>query len=235
MRKRLLCFFATMVAILVCAGTVHAQLVYSFEGGLQGFAANGAGTTVTSDTIGATQGTNSMKTSVVAGATFVGALTSTVPPAIGDPPGVNHILFDMTIAPGQAFTGGFAVVGVTVFGASQPGPGQMFGLPVQFADTENIGGKAPGTYPNVRIDLNSATHPTTFQAGRTFNQIFGPNPGAPNDIIPTGFQFFFNKSNDQALNVYIDNVRVVTIPEPATWMLLGLSAAICGAFCQRRR
>ena len=47
------------------------QLAYSFESDLQGFHNNGGGTTVTQDTIGATNGTNSMKVSVVAGATFV--------------------------------------------------------------------------------------------------------------------------------------------------------------------
>jgi hypothetical protein len=141
----------------------------------------------------------------------------------------------MTIAPGQAYAGTFANIGVTVFGATQPGMGQQFGLPVQFADIEAIGGKAAGTYNNIRIDLNSATHPTTFQTGRTFNQIFGPNPGAPNDIIPTGFQFFLNKSNDQPVTVYIDNVRVVAIPEPVTGTLIGLFAVIGGAIGRRRR
>jgi hypothetical protein len=218
---------ATAVALLGCAEAVHAQvLAYSFEGSTNGFAANGGGTTVAQDTIGATQGTGSLRTSVVAGATFVGALTTNVHPSLGDPPGVNHILFDMTITPGQAFAGTFANIGVTVFGATQPGPGQQFGLPVQFADFEPIGGKAPGTYNNVRIDLSSATHPTTFQTGRTFNQIFGPNPGAPNDIIPTGFQFFINKSGDQPVTVFIDNVRVVAIPEPATCVLLGLGITL---------
>jgi hypothetical protein len=235
MKRRWSCFFATVVAIFVCTSTVRAQLVYSFEGGLQGFAANGGGTTITADTVGATQGTGSLKASVVAGATFVGALTSTVPSAIGDPPGVNHVLFDMTIAPGQEFTGAFANIGVTVFGATQPGPGQQFGLPVQFADFEPIGGKTAGTYNNIRIDLSSATHPSTFATGQTFNQIFGPNPGAPNDIIPTGFQFFLNKSNDQPLTVYIDNVRVVAIPEPATWMLVSMCALAGSARGRRRR
>jgi hypothetical protein len=227
-------FLATTIALLICTAPVRAQLVYSFEGDLQGFAANGGGTTITADTIGATHGAGSLKASVVAGATFVGALTSTVPPAIGDPPGVNHVLFDMTIAPGEEYTGGFANIGVTVFGATQPGPGQQFGLPVQFADYEPIGGKTAGTYHNVRIDLSSATHPTTFAPGQSFNQIFGPNPGAPNDIIPTGFQFFLNKSNDQPLTVYIDNVRVVAIPEPATWLLVEVGLG-CVALPSRRR
>jgi hypothetical protein len=172
--------------------------------------------------------------SVVGGATFVGALTSVVHPSIGDPPGVDHILFDMTIDPAGGFPGGFAVVGVTIFGASQPGPGQQFGLPVQFADFEHIGGKAAGSTHTVRIDLDSATHPTTFAPGQSFNEIFGTVGSGPDDIIPTGFQIFLNKSNDSPVTVYIDNVRVV-VPEPATFGLLGMGAVVMGAFGLRRR
>src|SRR4051812_8877910 len=163
-----------MVAILLCAGMVNAQTLYSFEAppvNPDGFGPNGGGVTVTQDTIGATDLLHSMKVSVVGGVTFVGALTPVVAPAINDPPGVNAILFDMTIPQGGQFTGGFAVVGVTIFGASQPGPGQAFGLQAQFADIEHIDGKAPGTYNNIRIDLDKATHPTTFATNQSFNQI----------------------------------------------------------------
>jgi hypothetical protein len=217
------------------AGSARADLAYSFEGAAppDGFGANGGGVNVTQDTIGATQGTNSMGVSVVAGATFVGALTSNLPSSIGDPPGLEYILFDLTIPQGGEFTGSFALVGVTIFGATQPGPGQQFGLQSQFADFEQIGGKAAGTYNDVRIDLNSATHPTTFAANQTFNQIFGPNPGASNDIIPTGFQFFFNKSNDAGMTVYIDNVRTF-VPEPATGAMACLSVAALGMARRRR-
>src|SRR3954449_7236984 len=197
------------VAILFCAGVVHAQTVYSFEAppvNPDGFGPNGGGVTVTQDTIGATNGLSSMKVSVVGGATFVGALTGVVNPLIGDPPGVSAITFDLTIPQGGTFTGGFDLIGVTIFGASQPGPGQQFGLQAQFADFEHIDGKGPGTYP-VQIDLTSATHPLTFAANQSFNQIFGTVGSGPNDLIPTGFQFFINKSNDAATTVYIDNVR----------------------------
>jgi hypothetical protein len=237
--RYLLAVFATAVAVALI-GTPSiaraATLAYSFEAppvNPDGFGPNGGGVTVTQDTIGATQGGNSLKTSVVAGATFVGALTSVVHPSIGDPPGVDYILFDMTIAPGQTFTGGFAVVGVTVFGASQPGPGQAFGMPVQFADFENIGGKAAGTYNDIRIDLTSATHPTTFATGQSFNQIFGVVGSGPDDIIPTGFQLFFNKSADAPLTVYIDNVRTGQVPEPASVLFGG--TLLGGLLLGRRR
>ena len=192
-------------------------LAYSFESpeaNPDGFGPNGGGVTVFQDTIGATQGTKSLEVSVVGGATFVGALTGNIDPnIIGDPPGLDHVLFDLTIT--QQFTGAFAVIGVTVFGASQPGPEQQFGLQAQFrgdpvgTDEKHIDGLAPGTYPNMRIDLIAATHPLTFENG-TFNEIFGTEGSGPNDIIPTGFQFYVNKSGDAPITFYIDNIRVGT-------------------------
>ncbi|HEX4413943.1 MAG TPA: PEP-CTERM sorting domain-containing protein [Lacipirellulaceae bacterium] len=223
-----------MAAILLSAATAKAQLVYSFEAppvNPDGFGPNGGGVTVTQDTIGATDGLSSMKISVVGGATFVGALTGAVNPLIGNPPGVTALTFDMTIASGDDFTGAFADIGITIFGASQPGPGQMFGLQAQFADIESIGGKGPGTYP-VRIDLTSATNQVDFSTGQTFNQIFG---SGPTQQIPTGVEFFISKSGDAPSTVYIDNVHVVGVPEPASMGLLSMGAVVFGFVSRRRR
>jgi hypothetical protein len=222
------------VAVLASAGVVNAQTLYSFETppvNPDGFGPNGGGVTISQDTIGATNLLHSMKVDVVQGATFVGALTGVVNPAIGDPPGLNTLYFDLTVT--QPFTGAFAVAGITIFGASQPGPGQQFGLQAQFADIEHIEGKGPGTY-TVQIDLNSATNPLTFATGQSFNQIFGTVGSGPNDLIPTGVQLFFNKSNDAPLTVYIDNIRL-SVPEPATFSLMGLGAVVLGAVGRRRR
>ena len=233
MKKTLLCIIAGAM-ITSASSSAHATLAYSFEGGSppDGFGPNGGGVTVTQDVIGATDGINSLKASVVGGATFVGALTGNITPPIGDPPGVQSILFDMTIPQGGEFTGGFALVGVTIFGASQPGPGQMFGLQAQFADFEHIGGKAAGTY-TVQIDLASATNQVDFSTG-SFNDIFGVVGDGPNVQIPTGFQFFINKSSDAPVTIYIDNVRTV-IPEPATAALLSLGALAMGVVRRRLR
>jgi hypothetical protein len=235
-----LVWLAAAAAIALCGESAEGQtLAYSFEAppvNPDGFGPNGGGVTVSQDTIGTTNGLSSLQVDVVQGATFVGALTGVVHPSIGDPPGADYILFDMTIDAGQEFTGGFAVVGVTIFGASQPDfpGGQQFGLQAQFADFEHIGGKVAGTYNDVRIDLDSATHPLTFAGGQSFNEIFGTVGSGANDLVPTGFQLFFNKSNDQALTVYVDNVRVGQIPEPTTCALIGLAAIAMVGIRQRR-
>jgi hypothetical protein len=235
MRKTLLSV-AACAAICSCAGLASAQgLLYDFEGGTDGFANNGGGLTVSADSVGATTGTGSLKVAVVPGATFVGALTGSVPAPLGDPPGVQAVLFDMHIA--EAFAGAFADIGVTIFGASQPDypGGQLFGLQAQFKDFVSVGGLAAGTYTDMRIDLDRAhSHPITFDVDQSFNQIFGSFGTGQNDVIPTGFQFFISKSSDAPVTVYFDNVRVL-VPEPATSALVGLSMVAMGCVARRRR
>jgi hypothetical protein len=228
MRNGLLCV-ATAVAIVFCARGLQASttLAYSFEDpAFDGFF--GLGATASQDTIGATQGTHSLKYDVGGGG-FVGARTETViPAALGNPPGVDYVLFDMTIT--TPFTGGFGDIGVTVFGHAVNHSPALFGLQAQFADTESLVGKGPGLYPDVRIDLSSAANPITF-ANESFNQIFGPGPNQL--TVASAFQFFLSKSAGAPALVYIDNVRLVSIPEPASFALLGLGAM--GLVSMRRR
>jgi hypothetical protein len=203
------------------------SLAYSFESDLQGWARNQAsfGITVTQDTIGATEGTKSMKVSLVGGATFEGAVGSTLDPTIfGDPPGLDHVHFDMTItqrfdipnpSPPPARLG-FARIGVIIFGVTQPDfPGGQQAAQAQLAslaeDEVPVSGLEPGTYRDQRIDLDKLTDPLTFET-KTFNQIFGTVGSGPDDIIPTGFELYFNKTGgaDFPLTVYIDNIRFGT-------------------------
>jgi PEP-CTERM motif len=225
MRNGFVCI-ATAIAIVFSAGTVQAvdTLVYSFESGNEGFGPNGGGT-YTQDTIGATQGTGSLKASIPSGATFVGAITGNLPAAIGDPPGVDYVLFDMTIGPNDVFPGAFANMGVTIWGCTQGG---ACGNQTQFIDEEAIAGKAAGTHSNLRINLNSS-----HGGGGSFNDVFGTS-GSGSPLIPTHFQFFFNKSGTAPLTVYIDNVRVGQIPEPATCALLAMGLIGLGAIGRRR-
>ena len=224
MRKSSVCM-AIATVISFCAGAGPAlMLVYSFESGNEGFGPNGGGT-YTQDTIGAMQGTGSLKATVPMGATFVGAITGNLPAAIGDPPGVDFVLFDMTIGPNDVFPSAFANMGVTIWGCDQVGG---CGNQTQFMDEEAIAGKAAGTYRDLRINLSSA-----HGSGESFNQRFGTS-GSGSPLIPTHFQFFFNKSGDAPMTVYIDNVRVGQIPEPATCAMLTLGLVGVVAFGRRR-
>jgi hypothetical protein len=217
---------ATAVAILFCVSTAQAvdTLVYSFESGNEGFTPNGGGT-YTQDAFGATQGEYSLRASIPSGATFVAGITDNLPAAIGDPPGVDYVLFDLTVGPNDVFTGAFAVMGVTIWGCDQSGG---CGQQTQFMDEENVALPA-GTYNDLRINLNSA-----HGSGESFNQRFG-TAGSGSPLIPTHFQFFFNKSGTAPLTVFIDNVRVGQIPEPATCALVGLGLIGVALFNRRAR
>jgi hypothetical protein len=215
MRRSFLTGMAAL-AIATCLSSAASAdvLMYDFDSGLQGFGANGGGVTVTPDTV---NGSGAMKVTVVQGATFVGALTGTVDPVMTNK-AVTGFAFDLTVGPNDVFTGGFDLIGVTVFGASQPGPGQAFGLQYQAAEFEHIDGKAPGTY-HVVLNPVHGTHPNTFATNQTYGQVFGDVGTGPDDLIATGFQLFINKSNDAPTTVYIDNITAI-VPEPASLALL---------------
>jgi hypothetical protein len=207
-------------------------LAYSFEtvvppNGPDGFF--GLGATVSQEpTIGVTHLENSLKYEVGVGG-FVGARTeSVIPLTLNDPPGVTHVLFDLTIP--ATYTDTFADLGVTVFGHALNAPGgAQFGHQVQFADQYEMAGLAPGTYLDQRINLDLSVGP--YRPGDSFNEIFGPGP---NDLTQaSAFQFFINKNVLTPITVYIDNVRLV-VPEPATCAMLALSAVVFGSVRWRR-
>jgi hypothetical protein len=218
------------LAIVCVAGAARAQIVYSFEDGtIDGFF--GVGATTTEDTIGATEGTKSMKYAANPDDGFVGARTQTViPAALNDPPGVTAVLFDMTIV--DRYAGGFADIGVTVFGDALNAPGgPQLGLQVQFGGpggTVRIAGEPAGTYLNEQISLNVSMGP--YRPGESFNDIFGPGD---NDLTQaSAFQFFISKNVGIPVTVYIDNVRL--IPEPVALSLMGIGAmALASARVQR--
>lgn len=207
------------LALMPASVATALNLAYSFEDDLQGFGPNGAGITITQDTIGATEGTQSMKVDIVQGATFVGALADvgTIPNEfIGDPPGIESVVFDLTIE--EQFPqdeGFFLQAGITVFGSSQPDfVGGLFeGLSIQFFEDEvPLQDLEAGTH-EVRIDLTSAPHPLTFETGLSFNEIVGTEGSGEFDIIPTGFQIYISKSANSPWTGYIDNIRVGTVAD----------------------
>ena len=208
------------IAMMFFTGALCAQdtLVYSFEDGPEGFAPNGGVFPVEQDTIGSTEGSHSLKVAVPGPATFVGALTGSLPPAIGDPPGLDHVLFDLTLT--EPFPDpGFAVIGVMIFGVAQDGTAvQIQTGPSVDPELEfPIGALEPGTYRDIRIDMTQFSfHPVTFELGPlTFNDIIGTQGSGPNDMIPTGFQLYINKTGSAShpLTVYFDNIRVGITPE----------------------
>jgi hypothetical protein len=241
MRNWLVCI-ATGVAILVGAGAARAveTLAYTFEDLVPDGHANplapdgffGLGATVSQDTIGATHLQHSLKYDVGNGG-FVGARTETViPAALNNPPGVDYVLFDMDIP--AAYAGTFADIGVTVFGhALNAVGGPQFGLQAQFAPTQSIAALGAGQHNNLRIDLTGATNPVTFAGGQSFNQIFGP--GVNQLTVSSAFQFFISKNPDVPVTVYIDNVRLGSVPEPTTLGLMSLGLVALGTVRRRNR
>jgi hypothetical protein len=219
---------AGIAAIVLLATSAGADsLAYSFESATNdGFSPNGLGIAVTQDTIGATAGTHSLKIAVVGGQTFAGAQTSVLDTTtignsavIGNPPGFDHVSFDLTIPtqfppdnpanPGTPLPG-FGVIGMTVFGQAP----DATPTDAQFFDNEiHIDGLTAGTHKNVRMDLTSALLITANSQsfGGAFNDIFGTGlrPDGGPKLTPTGLQFYINKTGGSAyaLTVYIDNVR----------------------------
>jgi hypothetical protein len=201
---------------LLRASSAYAQgtLAYSFENGLDGFGPNGfPNVDITEDTIGATDGVMSMKFAMTQAGTFVGALTSILAPEIGDPPGLEEVIFDLTLT--EAFpVAGFVNTSISVFAMSRPDHplGQQFGIHVQFLGNEAaVGDLPPGTH-EIHIPLTMGFNPLTLEVG-TFNEIFGTAESDDvEDLIPSGFQIYVNKSTQAAWTGYIDNIRLVTTP-----------------------
>ena len=205
---------ALAALVLMLDGTVQAQgvLEYSFEDGLQDFTANGAFITpLTQDTIGATEGTKSLKMNLLQNATYVGALAGNLDPSvIGDPPGVVSVSLDLTI-PTQFPLEGFVDVFIVFFGiqVGTTEPAHEVSFQFDLDNRQAVGDLAPGTYP-LTLEFNSAFHPLDFENfdPRPFNDIFGvEGSGNPIDLIPVGFQITVNKSTHAPWVGYIDNVR----------------------------
>ncbi len=219
--------------VLVCAVLVAAQsqlshaqsvLAYSFEDDalpdpLQGFVANFAtpnGIAVSQDTIGATNGTKSLKMSLIASEFYAGALTAQLDPSIfSNPPGIVSLSFDLyieTAFPAEGFVDIFPVF----FGIQQGVP--EFGYEVSFQDNNHItdsksriavGDLATGITHPITMVLESANHPLDFidPSARPYNEIFGDGSSAI-DMVPTSLQITINKSQTSPWVGYIDNVRI---------------------------
>jgi hypothetical protein len=202
-----------------------ATLLYSFEDGAEGFGPNGFPLpAVAPDTVGATQGTGSLLFAMSQPETFSGALTQFVDQATLLDASTDAITFDLTVVAGDGeYTGsGFARIGIIYFGSI---PAQnVFGIPVQTnAASEQSVDLAPGTY--------HLTVPLVSTAGAPMRDAFGNAPGQLTTV--TGFEFYINKTNDDAIAVYIDNVRAAPGPfadaAAAAWAPTAASIAVPAA------
>jgi hypothetical protein len=219
---------AVIVTVLMfCAGRAGAQLVYSYETlynaagqpdptGTRPDGFFGLGAAVSQSTIGATHLTHSMRYSVPAGQTFVGARTESVlPPGLTTAPAIQFDLHIDSLA--DEYQGaGFARIGITYFGHDFDS-GQ-FGLQVQTngASEQNID-LAAGNY--------TLTIPLVATDGQTFAQHFDNSEPADLDAI-SAFQFYVSKTGDSGVTMYIDNVQIV--PEPASLSGLALGSLLLG-------
>jgi hypothetical protein len=230
MRYSSLCaaFVVIVVVALLLVGATPARgqlLLYSFETALpsgaapDGFSPNGPGTILQSQ-IGATDPTvgppsHSMKWAVPGpGATFVGALTTNVIPGTTGPL-VQGYSFDLTINPGETFTGAFANIGVTLF--------EVGGIPHQSDQFFAIPANTSGTFHVVLTGLTDANNGHVPLIPE-----FAPGGTA----VQSGFQLWLNKTADP-ITLYVDNIRTV-VPEPAS-PLSGCGAAAMMLLARRRQ
>jgi len=226
MKRTLKCSAAGLAAIALAASTAKAQtLVYSFEtlydsnnvvdpAGTRpdDFYANGTGTTITQSTIGVTNGSYSMDFAQTSSAYFTGAISQLVPEVIDDPNTVA-ISVDVTIPSTGAFTGTFARMGISQFGNNESQGYE--GAQVQtVASSEPNLDLGAGTY-QFTIPLIAISNPLTGDSDVPFSSCFGSDPDT--QLTPVSFEFYINKSTDQALNVYLDDVQAIGPATIGTW------------------
>ena len=175
-----------------------------------GFHFNGGGTTITQATDGVTDGAFSMRFEQNLASTFTGAITEVGAPFPGiDDPATTSVAVDYTVRPGDEYAGGFANLGITVFGENATlGEGQAQTV----VASEQPSKLAPGTYRLI-LPLIARFNPYTFDLDVPFHTIMGPDPNT--QMTATSFQFYVNKGGAAGNGTFIgyfDNVRALSNP-----------------------
>ena len=175
-----------------------------------GFHFNGGGTTITQATSGVTDGSFSMRFEQNLASTFTGAITELGAPfPVIDDPVTTSVAVDFTVRPGDEYAGGFANLGITVFG-DNPTLGE--GQAQTVVASEQPVKLAPGTYHMV-LPLIARFNPYTFDLDVPFHTILGPDPNT--QMTGTSFQFYVNKGGAAGNGTFIgyfDNVRALSNP-----------------------
>ncbi|MGD9633605.1 MAG: PEP-CTERM sorting domain-containing protein [Pirellulales bacterium] len=203
--------------ILGAAQSAQSQItqMYTFEspGDLEGFMVNGALSTISLNTnpAFASQGVQSLKWDLGMFASFEGAQTTAVDPAIlNDPPGVDFIRFDFIntkrFVPDPSIPGTtptFASISVNVFGEFASNPGVIENI--QFFGSEvPVGALEPGTH-ELDIDLTGGGLLIGTSTVKGFNDYIADG------LTVSSFQFYLNKNVgfDPTFEwtVYLDNIR----------------------------
>jgi hypothetical protein len=179
-----------------------------------GFHFTGGGTTVTQATNGVTDGSFSMRFEQNVASTFTGAITEIGAPfPVIDDAATTAVAADFTVQPGDEYPGGFANLGITVFGDNATlGEGQAQTV----VASEQPVKLAPGTY-RIVLPLIARFNPYTFDLDVPFHTILGTDPNT--QMTATSFQFYVNKGGAAGNGTFIgyfDNVRALGNPI-GTW------------------
>jgi hypothetical protein len=218
---------AVIAAMFIGAASAHAQiLLYSFEAGdspnsLDGFSNLAGDSLSNSTTVGVTNGLQSLFVTNPS-PSFAGIATNSNVGLIQSDT-VTSISMDATIPSGESYTGGYYLLGITLYDEVAGNPYTGDSWQVAGSDEQSIyQATGNGVPQHITIPL-TGSDPNTF-AATTYGQL------VDNGWVTTGFEIF--QDHNAPLNFAIDNVTANEVPEPAT---LGIGAVSGLLLLARRR
>jgi hypothetical protein len=223
---------ATVMALSLAAISARADvLMYSFEPGdspnsLDGFANLSGNSLSNESTYGVTGGIGSTQAMQIQCTTagFAGSATTSIN-AIMSSPTVSAISMDATVPLGTSYTGGYLLLGITVYDNSATSPYDGDSFQVSGSDEQSIyplpSGAGTGVPQHIVIPL-TGSDPISGNPS-TYAQLIAGG------WVTTGFEIFEDKNAQ--VTFAVDSVSAV-VPEPAS--LLGMGA-ISGLLMLRRR
>jgi len=197
---------AVIAAMLFVGVSAHADtLLYSFEPGdspnsLDGFGNLAGDALSNSTTVGVTNGVQSLFVTN-GSSSFAGIATSAnTAPMANDK--ITAISLDATIPSGLAYSGGYYLLGITLYDNSAGNPYTGTSFQVAGADEQSIY-QAVGTgVPQHKVIPLTGTDPISFNP-TTYGQL------VDNGWVTTGFEIF--QDHNAPLNFAVDNVGAVVV------------------------